>query len=81
MSGEAEDLKPCPFCGSNKIATGSGSAYHAYCLHCRARGPIRWDRKDAIPAWNRRAGEPDPDTALAQAAAEAQAADDAGSLI
>ena len=58
-----EELKGCPFCGSNQIVD-----HYIYmsCGHCLARGPAMnggendehvdyIDRKNAIESWNKRA--------------------------
>lgn len=56
------DLKPCPFCGSDKITiSDSGSGMYASCRSCDAIGthiPYEKDKWDAtckaIEAWNTR---------------------------
>lgn len=56
-----EELKPCPFCGSNFIFGGpfqigrGGPLHYAYkCADCFAEGPICDTEEEAISAWNRR---------------------------
>lgn len=50
------ELKPCPWCGSDKIVFG-GSPGHMYlsCIGCNAEGPYGdFSEAEAIAAWNRR---------------------------
>ena len=61
---ENENLKPCPFCGSDDlrlVKTISTGRYIMKCLGCRKQVYFDsvecMDRKEAISAWNRRAGE------------------------
>lgn len=51
------ELKPCPFCGSDKIRViSNGVSYHVNCDQCECR-TTRYRKKDkAIEVWNRRAG-------------------------
>lgn len=58
----AEQLKPCPFCGSNEIQlyicpSEVKTEYVVYCLGCGASSMYADKEKDAVFAWNRRAGE------------------------
>lgn len=54
-----EKLKPCPFCGGEKVYVNKRQAHEVEieCLSCPAKieaiGILR--EKDAIKAWNRRA--------------------------
>lgn len=51
-----EELKPCPFCGCNKvqIRTLGSFNYHAWCPKCRASSAIFEEPIDALTAWNDR---------------------------
>ena len=59
------ELKPCPFCGCEKVLTmvydpfdgyqGSLAVYRIRCRNCGAQIE-RNDVVDAIKAWNRRTG-------------------------
>ena len=65
-----KDLKPCPFCGSTKVWLDSGdydggvpadygrTCYFVFCSSCLATiSPSDYfTEKDAIRAWNQRAG-------------------------
>jgi Lar family restriction alleviation protein len=53
--------KPCPFCGRTVICTAAvpgpegDPEYFAYCWHCGATGPDRYDtRAGAMDGWNQR---------------------------
>lgn len=55
------DLKPCPFCGSNKCNVieqtyyNLSPTYGAKCWNCKAESWLFFDTKEeAIEAWNRR---------------------------
>lgn len=59
------ELKPCPFCGSDKleilmppriILLDKTYGCRVFCLNCGGTTGYR-TRKDAIDLWNRRAGE------------------------
>lgn len=53
----SEELKPCPFCGGEKM-TDCGRRF--YCVNCRAMGPeppTQEADKESVDAWNRRANE------------------------
>lgn len=68
-----DDLKPCPFCGSDPVpefySSEDGSGY---ATHCQAEACPAWpsvhgvDENEAITAWNTRA----PDPRLAEVEAE-----------
>lgn len=49
-------LKPCPFCGSDKIqkARRMGFPVATLCLQCCAEGPQRLTGREADIAWNNR---------------------------
>ena len=50
------DLKPCPFCGSQILfleRTETNKCYIA-CVECGSRSGNYWTKQDAIEAWNRR---------------------------
>lgn len=55
------DLKPCPFCGGKDsgILTTSYDGYWfaVFCENCMAQTRKCRQEKDAVEAWNRRAGE------------------------
>ena len=57
------DLKPCPFCGGKDsgILTTSYDGYWfaVFCENCMAQTRKCRQEKDAVEAWNRRAGEED----------------------
>ena len=49
-----EDLKPCPFCGSEAKLVNKNEFWIVDCAECFASS--RWcdSKKEAIDAWNRR---------------------------
>jgi Lar family restriction alleviation protein len=51
------ELKPCPFCGSDKVDT-AGSAYYGdwyvLCPACGAAGPAERTEEESKVGWNRR---------------------------
>lgn len=54
----AEELKPCPFCGSENIREHSGyplEYWSVKCLDCGGRMQFYGSQQQAINAWNRRA--------------------------
>jgi Lar family restriction alleviation protein len=68
-----EELKPCPFCGSEKLrvfeplegATGPLTSFWVSCVglagaDCFAIGPLSTSRDEAIERWNRRNGDAKP---------------------
>lgn len=58
-------LKPCPFCGETENLEIShyrsdGVWWHyVECAECIMTGPVGKLKRDAIEAWNKRAGEQD----------------------
>ena len=54
-----EELKPCPFCGSEHVVCTKPTTWQVWCMDCKCIGPWKTERKDAIEAWNNRAGEQD----------------------
>ena len=51
-----EILKKCPFCGGEACMRGARYMW-IKCLYCGAETMGSDDEKEAIDAWNRRAGE------------------------
>lgn len=55
-----EEIRECPFCGSNAELRDPHSAFSrlaaVYCDSCEIRGPTATDKAQAIAAWNARAG-------------------------
>ena len=51
---EANNLKPCPYCGSKDIVLSNWGMYRCWCTSCGAKTSDCIRRKDAIEAWNRR---------------------------
>lgn len=52
-----EKIKPCPFCGSTaEIVEGYDEnypqVYSVVCDSCDAKGPMDFDKKEAIKKWN-----------------------------
>ena len=48
-------LKPCPFCGSDRIElTIMCGEFYIECTECKSRGKRDIDRQEAIDAWNHR---------------------------
>lgn len=66
------DLKPCPFCGGKAIEIWfENGHYQIGCNNgenfgCNIRGPIMFNRADAIKVWNNRPGEISPAISSAQ---------------
>ena len=58
------DLKPCPFCGGDRIEIydlghQETPCWFVTCNNCGAEISGFWQESGAIEAWNRRAGEED----------------------
>jgi Lar family restriction alleviation protein len=61
-----EKLKPCPFCGKEKITIHSidpdierfDDNFWAICKSCFSFGPPSNTKKEAIAAWNKRTEQP-----------------------
>ena len=53
-----DELKPCPFCGTQAVIGTSRrnhvSVYWVYCLKCRARSDQWFFKEKATEMWNRR---------------------------
>lgn len=57
-----KELKPCPFCGGEKLIKLEECNNYTICCDfnqggCGAASGYRLNAKEAIEAWNRRAGE------------------------
>ena len=53
----AVELKPCPFCGSYRVALNDNYPYYVKCRDCLNR-TSRWKKKElAIERWNRRVSD------------------------
>lgn len=50
-------LRPCPFCGSKRILVTKPTTWQSWCIDCKAIGPYKVDKQDAIEAWNRRSAD------------------------
>lgn len=51
----SEELKPCPFCGSENVRFKSGE-HAVVCSRCKARGSIAPYEDMSLDMWNRRVG-------------------------
>lgn len=58
-----EELKPCPFCGGNKVVLTTFvnefciNIYQVICCNCNCCGALKRSGEKAIEMWNRRASE------------------------
>lgn len=53
-----EELKPCPFCGGEKVTLKSdkeGYTHFCCCDYCGAEGSAKWYKELSIKCWNTRA--------------------------
>lgn len=55
----SEELKSCPFCGSDDLYIPHPEHVFAWilCNACDTEGPVKNTKEEAITAWNTRAGE------------------------
>lgn len=53
-----QKLKPCPFCGGDKIRLTNWGLYRCWCANCLAQAANEISEKDAVEAWNRRVEPP-----------------------
>lgn len=53
----SEELKPCPFCGSDDLLVVSCAplGWQVECADCYATGPAMGSQAETREAWNRRA--------------------------
>lgn len=54
----SEKLKPCPFCGGNKVETRTddeGISWYIFCNNCGAMCGYALSEDEVVKAWNRRA--------------------------
>lgn len=58
----APDLKPCPFCGADKVAVcqseRANPVFWVECISCNAETQPSTNKAEAIAAWNTRATDP-----------------------
>ena len=51
-----EELKPCPFCGSDDVVVEeTDTSGYVRCRGCGAEGGLRYSHDEAAAAWNSRA--------------------------
>jgi Lar family restriction alleviation protein len=50
-------LKPCPFCGLNKLYYFCFAGVAVVCENCGSEGPLMGTKEAADMAWNRRVGK------------------------
>lgn len=50
----SDNLKKCPFCGSQNIIVSNWGMWRCWCADCKAKSEDGIYKKDAIEAWNRR---------------------------
>lgn len=51
-----EELKPCPFCGSNNVRFEI-EKHAVVCMHCKARGCVAPTEEMALDMWSDRVGD------------------------
>ncbi|AZN71832.1 restriction alleviation protein, Lar family [Georhizobium profundi] len=56
MTNEADELKPCPFCGGRDMRVNRTTASWISCNDCGAETDSRANEGQARAAWNRRFG-------------------------
>lgn len=53
-----DGVEPCPFCGTLKLSVigyqQRGLHFLVMCGECRCRGPLAYERAEAIRKWNRK---------------------------
>lgn len=58
-----EELKPCPFCGSDQVSVSIGETgvggdfYYVECEKCAGMCGSSSKQEDAVKAWNKRINE------------------------
>ncbi|ATF52620.1 Lar family restriction alleviation protein [Morganella morganii] len=61
MTEKTQELKPCPFCGCNRIFVATHEFderpdyYKVECNECESETGFKLSAPEAIAAWNRRA--------------------------
>ena len=51
----SEEIKPCPFCGSEDVEVFSNyGRYFVTCCDCGSEGPNKEGKEEAIKGWNQR---------------------------
>lgn len=66
----ADDMRPCPFCGSEHVVLEGIEFHWVKCAACSAEGPVHKDEYEAVRRWNERVSRAD---VLASAGAEFRA--------
>jgi Lar family restriction alleviation protein len=51
------ELKPCPFCGSEKVSVVTNYQSAVECAKCMANGPLDMSIAVAVKEWNTRVNE------------------------
>ncbi|MBQ8372714.1 MAG: Lar family restriction alleviation protein [Candidatus Methanomethylophilaceae archaeon] len=54
------ELKPCPFCGSEKVKAWKDYNWYVFCRDCNCCTPWRSTREEVTEMWNRRSGAQAP---------------------
>lgn len=55
------ELKPCPFCGSEDVRLSFWGQHRCWCANCLAKTADTIRQVDAIKAWNRRVNDEQAD--------------------